>query len=180
MCRPRLPLEEFKGSWRDQNSSDFGKNTHSTHGKWKGINLSTTTQIQLFVSPLALNKEGRGRSCSGSPLLALLVWHAWGLATTITGFHLSYLASVIGNDPLESWRKHYRSALPWVEPGSGQARGAHKPLEWDSEPRCPKMAELWALMTWCPWTWGLSLLQAAPVWHEHLNQVSQDFIFWKS
>lgn len=68
MCSPWLPLEELKGSWRDQNSSNFGKNTHSTHGKWKGINLSTTTKIQLFVSPLALNKEGRERSCSGSPL----------------------------------------------------------------------------------------------------------------
>lgn len=104
-CSPWPPLEEFKGSWRDQNSSSFGKNTHSTHGKWKGINLSTTTQNQLSVSPLALNKEG-GEVVLGV-LLAPLVWHAWGLATTNTGFHLSYLAFA-----------HWQGS-----PGSGQTKG---------------------------------------------------------
>lgn len=137
------PFGRVQGILKRPNSSNFGKNTRSTHGKRKGINLSTTTQIQLFVRPLALNKEGRGRSCSGSPL------GSSGVTCMRPGYNKHWISS---------WLFSFctLAVIPWgaeesfteVPPlwrwslAQGRPRGAQKPLEWDSEPRHPRMAEL--------------------------------------
>lgn len=144
-CSPWPPLEEFKGSWRDQNSSNFGKNTHSTHGKWKGIILSTTTQMQLFVRPLALNKEGRRRSCSGSPL------GSSGVTCTRPGYnHTGFISAIwllhIGNDPWGAEESMAEVLSPghqggaWLKqtkgctPASGVEREPGVPGQWNCEP----------------------------------------------
>lgn len=167
-CSPWPPLEEFKGSWRDQNSSNFGKNTHSTHGKWKGIILSTTTQMQLFVSPLALNKEGRGRSCSGSPL------GSSGVTCTRPGYnHTGFISAIwllhIGNDPWGAEESMAEVLSPGHQGGAWLRadQGVH-PSFWSGEgTRCPRTVELWAL-SWL----GIPELSAFPSFRQHLFDIS--------